>query len=208
MSLPDYQEVQKIVERLNKDVQVAELDGLVAGLLVKGPSVPVRKLMQALMDYLVDSESFQPDALQQGFLVKLVAALAEHAQELHALDDMEWVPLLPSEDASLAAQLGALAGWCAGFIHGCGIALGADGGSVRDNDLPGNVHELLADLAEISRVDAEEVSGNDAESDFVELLEYVRTAAFTCALELARDESKDSASDDAPPMAPASEQLQ
>ncbi len=208
MSLPDYKELQELVSQLNKDVQLAELDGLVAGLLVKGPGVPVRKLMQSLMDYLADGEQRQLDALQQGFLVKLVAGLAEHAQELHALDEMEWVPLLPSEEASLGIQLGGLAGWCAGFIHGCGIALGTDGGSVRDNDLPGNIHEMLADLAEISRVDAEEVSGNDAESDFVELLEYVRTAAFTCALELGRDESKDSASDGAPPMAPASDQLQ
>ena len=213
MSLPDYQELQKIVAQLNPSVELAELDGLVAGMLVKGPSVPVKNLMQTLIVYLDDNERSQLDALQQGFLVKLVAGLAEHAQELHALDEMEWVPLLPGDDAGLAAQLQGLAGWCAGFIHGCGLALGDEGTSARDNNLPGNTHELLADLAEISRVDAEQVSGNEVENDYVEILEYVRTAAFTCVLELSRwkengTDSADADSGQSTPMAPTPDNLQ
>ena len=48
VSLPDYEELQEIVDSLNGEVNVAELDGLVAGMLVRGPSVPVKQLMLTL----------------------------------------------------------------------------------------------------------------------------------------------------------------
>lgn len=207
MSLPDYQELQEFINALNPEVGAAELDGLVAGMLVRGPTVPVKTLMMTLKDYLEDSEAKQLDALQQGYLVQLVASLAEHAQELHAIDEMEWAPLLPDDDMGLDAQLEALGNWCAGFIHGCGIALGGEDSPVKDNNLPGSTHEMLSDLAEISRVDAYEVSGNDAENDYMEILEYVRTAAFTCVLELGRWKG-DAAADAGKPMAPESDLLQ
>lgn len=205
VSLPDYEELQEIVNSLSDGVNVAELDGLVAGMLVRGPSVPVKQLMLTLKEYLDDSEAKQLDTLQQGYLVQLVASLAEHAQELHALDDMEWVPLLPDEDQGLELQVQGLASWCAGFIHGCGVALGGEDGPMRDDDLPGSTHEMLADLAEISRVDAEQLVGNDAENDYTEILEYVRTAAFTCALELSRWNGEAA---EGQPMAPAPDLLQ
>lgn len=205
MSLPDYEELQEIVSSLSSDVSVAELDGLVAGMLVRGPSVPVKQLMTTLKSYLDDSEAKQLDAIQQGYLVQLVASLAEHAQELHALDDMEWVPLVPADDQGLEAQVVGLAAWCAGFIHGCGLALGGEEGPMRDDDLPGTTHEMLSDLAEISRADADQLTGNQAENDYSEILEYVRTAAFTCALELSRWESGD---ENGQPMAPTPDLLQ
>lgn len=187
MSGLNYEEVSDITLRLSEDADACELDGLIAGMLVCGPGVPPEKIVKTMVAYLQDGEAKTFDALQQGALVQLMADLAEHAQGLHAVDDMEWAPLQPSDEAGLVAQLEGLALWCAGFIHGVGVALGAPDGdlaaSVKEEELSESSRELLADMAEISRVDVDSIAESDAEEDYAEILEYVRTAAFTCALE-------------------------
>lgn len=182
----DFEELQDMTVNLSPDADASELDGLVAGLLIGGPGVPAQRLLKTLVEYLQDGEAKSFDTLQQGYLVQLVSQLAEHAQELHALDDMEWVPLVPNEELGLPAQVAGLALWCAGFIHGVGVAIGTEIGGRDQSDLPEACVELFGDLAEISRVDESVASGDEAEADYVELLEYVRTAAFTCAIELSQ----------------------
>lgn len=198
MSEIDYEDLQDLVLKLSPEVDVAELDGLVTGLLVRGPSVKAAVLMKCLHSFLTDSEAKEYDAMQQQYLIQLMAPLAEHAQQLHSADGWAWEPLHPDEDKGLSAQVESLSAWCAGFIHGVGIALTTRSGEVLDAELPGDTHEQLADLGEISRADAHDLEGGDAEADYSELFEYVRTVACTCSLELSNWQPKQ-------PTGPASE---
>jgi uncharacterized protein YgfB (UPF0149 family) len=85
---------------------------------------------------------------------------------------MQFEPLLPDDGAALDARTVALAQWCQGFLYGLG------GGAIRDiNALPGQVGEIVRDLAEITRAGADADDNEEAnESAYVELVEFVRIA--------------------------------
>ena len=95
-------------------------------------------------------------------------------------DAMEFSPLLPDDDVSLALRTDALAQWAQGFLYG--LATGDIG---RNPALPGTVREILGDFAEISRatlstdIDAEAPeTGDEADEEaFVELHEFMRAGA-------------------------------
>ena len=208
MSELDYEDLQDMVAKLNPEVDVAELDGLVTGLLVRGPGVKAAVLIKCLHTFLTDSEPKDFDALQQQYLIQLMAPLTERAQQLHTADGWAWEPLHPEEGRGLTAQVQALSLWCAGFVHGVGVALTTQGGETLDADLPGDTHEQLADLGEISRADAYDLEGDEAEADYAELFEYVRTVAYSCTLELSNwQPTKSPTGSSATPAAPTSSQV-
>jgi uncharacterized protein YgfB (UPF0149 family) len=90
---------------------------------------------------------------------------------------MEFTPLLPDDDVSLALRTDALAHWAQGFLYG--LAMGEIG---RNPSLPGTVREILGDFAEISRATlstdgdpADVYVGDEADEEaFFELHEFVR----------------------------------
>ncbi|HEY8519769.1 MAG TPA: UPF0149 family protein [Gammaproteobacteria bacterium] len=91
--------------------------------------------------------------------------------------EMQFEPLLPDDDAPLEEQVEALAAWCQGFLAGLG---GAGLRLERGQGTQGEVEEIVADFAEISRAGVTgEERGNLDEAGFAlaELKEYVRVGA-------------------------------
>ncbi len=85
---------------------------------------------------------------------------------------MEFEPLLPDDEQSLAVRVEALSAWCHGFLYGFGAA-GTAGGA----RLPDDVAEVLADLAKFSQAGAVGSESPDVEEDaYIELVEFVRAA--------------------------------
>lgn len=95
---------------------------------------------------------------------------------------MGFEPLLP-EDARtpLMDRVDALARWCAGFVYGV-----ASRGDLDYKTLSGEVQEVVRDLTELSKVGwtEEEGSQEQGESDYAELVEYVRVGVQLVFLEL------------------------
>jgi uncharacterized protein YgfB (UPF0149 family) len=85
-------------------------------------------------------------------------------------DSMAFHPLLPTDDAPIAARTAALGEWCQGFLYGLGA------GALPDaNSLQGEAAEVLRDLTEITHVDVD--PDDDAQSNeeaYTELVEFVR----------------------------------
>jgi len=93
----------------------------------------------------------------------------QSAAEL-AAPDMEFDPLLPDDDASLDERVEALGAWCQGFLYGFGSA-----GQAGRPAPTGEVAEVLADFAEISRAGAVGMEPAEIEEDaYVELVEFLR----------------------------------
>ncbi|WP_434704249.1 YecA family protein [Pseudomonas sp. Z1-12] len=84
-------------------------------------------------------------------------------------DDMTVVLLLPTDDAPLAERAAALGQWCQGFLAGFGLTR-------REYALSEEAKEVLQDLAAISQVQDALEESDDGESDYMEVMEYLRVA--------------------------------
>jgi uncharacterized protein YgfB (UPF0149 family) len=68
--------------------------------------------------------------------------------------------------------------WCSGFLHGLGLAQHAEGLLAQPD-----IREMLEDLAAIARSLAPVPDSEDNESDFMEILEYIRVVVLTIAID-------------------------
>ncbi|MBV1816166.1 YecA family protein [Pseudomonas viridiflava] len=84
-------------------------------------------------------------------------------------DDMTVVLLLPGDDEPLADRAAALGQWCQGFLSGFGLAAG-------DKVLSIEATEVLQDLAAIAQVQDALEESEDGETDYMEVMEYLRVA--------------------------------
>ncbi|SEJ66136.1 YecA family protein [Pseudomonas sp. NFR16] len=84
-------------------------------------------------------------------------------------DDMTVVLLLPGDDEPLTTRAAALGEWCQGFLAGFGLAGG-------NNSLSAEASEVLQDLAAIAQVQDALEESEDGESDYMEVMEYLRVA--------------------------------
>lgn len=96
----------------------------------------------------------------------------ETSQALSGLG-MEFLPLLPDDDAPLSERAAALGGWCQGFLYGIGA-----GKLASVAELPGELPEIIRDFTEISRAAVDDKdSAETNEQAYVELVEFVRVSA-------------------------------
>ncbi|MDH0745846.1 YecA family protein [Pseudomonas sp. GD03842] len=83
-------------------------------------------------------------------------------------DEMAVVLLLPDDDEPLATRAAALGQWCQGFLHG----FARIGGQSMSEDAQG----VLQDLAAIAQIQDALEESEDAENDYMEVMEYMRVA--------------------------------
>jgi uncharacterized protein YgfB (UPF0149 family) len=114
-------------------------------------------------------EEVLPDAGTDRSDDTVLAALLTETSGALARAELEFQPLLPG-DAAIAERVEALAAWCQGFLYGIGSA-----GTTGRGDLPGDVSEVLTDLAGIAQAGAPGTDSPDDEEDaYVELVEFLR----------------------------------
>jgi hypothetical protein len=83
---------------------------------------------------------------------------------------MDFQPLLPQDEDSLAERTTALGEWCHGFLYGLGS------GQVQNLDaVDGEVSEIIRDLTQITHVDVDPSDSEESnEQAYAELVEFVR----------------------------------
>jgi uncharacterized protein len=148
----------------NTVVAIAEAHGCLSGALCANHDYPFARWL----DELFDAENKEPSA-EVTAARDLLQTL--YTETLHALrgDEMSFVPLLPEDEMSLAQRAEGLAQWCQGFLYGFGSA-----GAGRPK-LSAEVDEVLRDFTQLARATAGETEPTEEdESDYVEIVEYVR----------------------------------
>lgn len=166
-------EVARDLDAASAEMQAAEAHGCLCGALC------------AIDDYTFDQwlAELSPDVARAdalGLPGSPLRLLFESTGQSLRSDAMEFSPLLPDDDESLALRTDALAQWAQGFLYG--LATGDIG---RNPALPGTVREILGDFAEISRAtlstdadaDGAETGDEADEEAFVELHEFMRAGA-------------------------------
>lgn len=170
-----------MLDRLSVPVAVAEAHGMLCGLLCSLPS--------AMAKTRWFSELLDAAGLSAG-------SLAGRAAELHALDrwfiasaaalndaELGFTPLLPDDEVPLGTRLAALGDYCSGFTYGLGIGIAGRG----SRPLPADSAEIVRDFQAIESSDVESDAdgiSREAESAYIELVEYVRVGVLLIHEEL------------------------
>lgn len=142
-------------------VSPAELHGLLLGRSCAGAGFEADS-------WLVDAAELLEGEPQDNVRNALIG-LQEMVKGELTSDDMTVVLLLPSDDAPLTERAIALGQWCQGFLAGFGL-------TYRANALSAEATEVLQDLAAIAQVQDALEESDDGESDYMEVMEYLRVA--------------------------------
>ena len=144
------------------NVSPAELHGLLLGRSCAGAGFDAE-------GWLVDAAELLETEPQDNVRNALIGLQEMVKGELTG-DDVTVVLLLPTDDAPLADRAAALGQWCQGFLSGFGL-------NCRDSSmLSTEATEVLQDLAAISQVQDALEESDDGESDYMEVMEYLRVA--------------------------------
>lgn len=160
---PDHDALQSALARAGSLSLAAEAHGLLCGLLCADAGLPARSWREVLLTELGDIAAV--DAEGSRLLDELYAA----TRAGFADEELGFEPLLPEDDAPLAARAEALGQWCQGF--GYGLARAGE----RLATLGTEAREVLDDLREFAQADYEtDDADEEGEAAWVELVEYLR----------------------------------
>ena len=160
------------------DVLAGDFDQVADLFLIEGIDLPPSQWHGCIVGLLVsglradDLLGAMGHALQESITGDLMIASEQSAKaSLRALRDPNYgfTPLIPDDDDELELRSEALASWCEGFLQG--FAAGVAG----SDQISTEAAEILRDMAQIARLEVDSTSDIDEqESDFIELVEYVR----------------------------------
>jgi uncharacterized protein len=158
--------IDAILQKHQLAFSASEAHGIATGMLCLEPNTDPQHWLAALLeseDELDCDEKPLPD------LFNRTRALLDPEQ-----GGFDFDLLLPDQERALDEQIDALRTWCQGFLYGLGYS------SRNDGDWPGDCREILHDLLELTKLDADfEEDNEENAAALVELQEYVRAAVLT-----------------------------
>ncbi|MDG1688681.1 MAG: UPF0149 family protein [Gammaproteobacteria bacterium] len=148
----------------------AELQGALCGLLCLDSQANRQDWYKSLY------ENIAPDDKE---ILDLTALFDQTVQSLNSLDfDLQLA--LPDDNAPLTSRIVAMSDWCHGLIYGLGTS-----GLTDDTELSADCQEYIADTIKISQIsDDIPEDTNEEETNFEELVEYLRMGLFLLYSEL------------------------
>ena len=170
---PDYAALAAAMQRCGLTQGPAEAQGFAVGLAVSRADDPLARWQQELY------ADFDPADVLAGECRDLLDRVFAEVFAADPAAAMQLALLLPETIVVDSARVGAVRDWCQGFLYGFGL-----GGGRLEDRLSEQSRELLRDMAEITRLDVDDVD-NDAEhqSALIEIEEYLRVGVM-----LMRDE--------------------
>jgi len=159
--LPSYKECEQCVQQTQTVSSAAEAHGVMCGML-------------CTMNELAQRMERGTSVIEQLHYVTAQQLLCEDEQAF------SFQLLLPDETTALSVRSKALAQWCEGFLVGLG-----EGGLTAEQVKKEAIKEMLHDIAEIAKLDSKKNAQNeDAEFDFIEVMEYVKVSVLTIYTDL------------------------
>ena len=144
----------------------SELHGLMMGLLcvVQAPT----ELEWQHVIRMLEVKPFEAPAL------RLLTEEAEDAAAALEDDSLDYMPMLPDDQHSLAERVSALADWCNGVVLGFGLS---------SSPLRTGEEEQLQDMQDIAAVEFEAADDDEeGEASYADLVEFARLIPVSLAL--------------------------
>jgi hypothetical protein len=169
-----YDEITDHLTKAGAEYDASGAHGIAAGLLSTSDD------MQALFLGEILPNEPKGDVLANECLTVMIRLIGE-TQDAMGDQSLGFEPLLPADDTDLAQRALALREWCEGYLFGLGL------GEANTTSLPESVSEAINDIAELTRMDLQAVTGTEEEEkDFAELVEFARVASLLIREELIR----------------------
>lgn len=157
--------VDAALEQVETEMEAEECHGTLTGLFCAKGELKEEEWLEYIGHTLDSADLLAREAIE--------SFRALYLQTRKELNDavLGFHPLLPGDEASVEERIEALGEWCQGFLLGLSA-----GGVTELEKMPGDSGEILRDLVEIARAGSYELEGGEEdESSFNQLLEYVRT---------------------------------
>lgn len=190
-----------------EEVDVFDFNEFADHLLDQGVLASPSQLHGCLSGLLGAGASQQPEyalsALSESLNIDLYGELASRVMQLYSVtaaalqdDDYVFHPLLPDDDEEIALRTAALASWCEGFLAGFAYRVAVVDASAALQS--GEVGEVLRDIAAMAQAEAGDYDDEeDAESNFSELVEYLRVAVINVFMDIGAGVSERAAASEA-----------
>ncbi|MCK9394591.1 MAG: UPF0149 family protein [Methylobacter sp.] len=162
-----YQAINMIVVQSDAELSAAQAHGMATGMLCVNEQARSAEWLTELFRHATPVADEDQATL---------AHLFEDTRGLLASDDFEFDLLLPDDETLLSEQVEALTHWCQGFLLGVGFTQAV-------SDWSRETTEILKDIVEFTKLDTE-AAGEEDESDFMEITEYIRSAILLLKSEL------------------------
>jgi len=163
----DYDALTDLMARAGSPLVLAEFHGGLCGVICAGGRDAAARWLGELLD------DCTADTAAQAELADGLEALCTATWKALTGLALEFEPLLPEAEDSIAARTDALALWCHGFL--AGLVVGGLDLASGQADLPPELTELVEDFAEISKAGADEADNAEtSDASLTELAEFVR----------------------------------
>lgn len=171
--LPSFDRMADIFVSLAALGSPAELHGMTCGRLCGGSRYSEQEWIQSALDFLDTAQQPGPEAAEA--LTSLYQATLQQLGD----DEFGIQLLLPGDDVEMPQRILALSHWCQGFLTGFGTS-----GVSADTSLSSETADALRDFAAFVQISPETEEDEDSETDYLEIVEYIRLAALSIFLEL------------------------
>jgi len=161
----DFDRVQAALEGLGANVDAAEAHGTLCAMLLEDAAMPI------WLGHTVDELPAAGDVLASERLAALEELYAVTSEQLED-EELALQILLPDETDDFGVRLLALSSWCQGYLYGFGV-----NASIDKDELDEDARECLSDLLEMSKLSHDEEGSEEAEQQYVELVEHLRIVA-------------------------------
>lgn len=174
-----YQVINAIVVQSDAELSAAQAHGMATGMLCANERAQSAEWLDEL---------FRHNAPVADEDKAVLVRLFEETRSLLASDDFEFDLFLPADEALLSEQVEALIHWCQGFLLGVSFTDTAP-------DYSKEATEILKDIVELTKLDTD-AEGEEDESDFIEITEYMRSAVLLLRSELNKEDERHKAKDE------------
>ena len=158
-----YNTINHLLEQHHETTNTAEIHGIATGMLCSNTDTEAIAWIKTSLPEIGELTEAESDLLHSVF---------EQTQRLLADDAFRFDLLLPDDEEPLSQRLEALRNWCLGLLLGIGYSSSKDKHSADSQ-------EILKDIVEISKCETDIEDNEPAETDYMEICEYLRAVIFT-----------------------------
>ena len=173
-----YERVSDTVLALEIGDDAAECHGVLIGLLCAVEDLACEQWLTKVLGENTQGETL-PQRMNQSERQVMNAFFAYTRQQFED-EEFGFSLFLPDDEQQLESRVEAFVNWCRGFLFGLSL-----GGVPEPRELSDDVREVIDDLLEFTRLDIDgSDQGEEGESAYVELVEYVKVSALLVKTEL------------------------